>query len=136
MATTKSLTTERTPGIWAAARRPEGVVGGSHGQAGAIEHGGYLPLARLVWLARSVGSPSPGSLVLEARPAQATHLLGGEMSYRYLDANGPAGNPFRYEITVTIYSNGLYTIGNPNGIAPYLTWLMRFTTNVEICANR
>ncbi|SFQ03215.1 gliding motility-associated C-terminal domain-containing protein [Hymenobacter arizonensis] len=58
-------------------------------------------------------------LVLGARPAQATHLLGGEMNYRYLDANGPAGNPFRYEITVTIYSNGLYTVGNPNGIAAY-----------------
>ncbi|WP_426061587.1 gliding motility-associated C-terminal domain-containing protein [Hymenobacter sp. B1770] len=58
-------------------------------------------------------------LVLGVRPAQATHLLGGEMSYRYLDANGPAGNPFRYEITVTIYSNGLYTVSNPNGIAAY-----------------
>ncbi|HEX8328202.1 MAG TPA: gliding motility-associated C-terminal domain-containing protein [Hymenobacter sp.] len=55
-------------------------------------------------------------LVLGARPAQATHLLGGEMSYRYLDANGPAGNPFRYEITVTLYSNGLYAT-NPGGIA-------------------
>ena len=40
--------------------------------------------------------------------AQATHLLGGEMSYRYLDANGPTGTPFRYEITANIYSNGLY----------------------------
>ncbi|GAB3577922.1 T9SS type B sorting domain-containing protein [Hymenobacter daeguensis] len=47
-------------------------------------------------------------LVLGARPAQATHLLGGEMSYRYLDANGPASAPFRYEITASIYSNGLY----------------------------
>ncbi|MCC3153095.1 gliding motility-associated C-terminal domain-containing protein [Hymenobacter sp. BT770] len=47
-------------------------------------------------------------LVLGARPAQASHLLGGEMNYRYLDANGPAGAPFRYEITVTLYSNGLY----------------------------
>ena len=47
-------------------------------------------------------------LVLGSRPAHATHLLGGEMSYRYLDANGPTGTPFRYEITVTIYSNGLY----------------------------
>lgn len=37
--------------------------------------------------------------------AQATHLLGGEMTYRYLDANGPAAAPFRYEITVIIYNN-------------------------------
>lgn len=56
-------------------------------------------------------------LVLGPRPAQATHLLGGEMSYRYLDANGTTARPFRYEITVTIYSNGLYTLANPSGIA-------------------
>ncbi|MFC6225337.1 gliding motility-associated C-terminal domain-containing protein [Hymenobacter artigasi] len=57
-------------------------------------------------------------LVLGVRPAQASHLLGGEMSYRYLDATGPATSPFRYEITLTIYSNGLYTNANPNnGIA-------------------
>ncbi len=43
-----------------------------------------------------------------ARPARASHLLGGEMSYQYLDANGPASAPFRYQITVTSYYN-------PNG---------------------
>ena len=46
-------------------------------------------------------------MVLGARPAQASHLLGGVMSYRYLDANGPAAAPFRYELTVTFYINGL-----------------------------
>jgi gliding motility-associated-like protein len=56
-------------------------------------------------------------LLLGARSAQATHLLGGEMSYRYLDANGTGTTPFRYEVTVTIYSNGLYP-SNP-GIAAY-----------------
>jgi len=40
-----------------------------------------------------------------ARPALATHLLGGEMTYRYLDANGPAAAPLRYEITVAVYNN-------------------------------
>jgi gliding motility-associated-like protein len=55
--------------------------------------------------------------LLWAGPAQASHLLGGEMSYRYLDANGPAGTPFRYEITVTLYSNGLYP-SDPNVAAP------------------
>ena len=40
-----------------------------------------------------------------AHPALATHLLGGEMTYRYLDANGPAEAPLRYEITVAIYNN-------------------------------
>ncbi len=38
------------------------------------------------------------------RPAQASHLLGGEMTYRYLNANGPAAAPHRYEITVIIYN--------------------------------
>ena len=43
--------------------------------------------------------------LLVAHVAQATHLLGGEMTYRYLDAKGPAAAPFRYELTVTIYNN-------------------------------
>ena len=39
-----------------------------------------------------------------AQPAQATHLLGGEMTYRYLDANGPMTTaPYRYEITTSLY---------------------------------
>ena len=38
-------------------------------------------------------------------PASATHLLGGEMTYRYLDNKGPAAAPLRYEITVTVYNN-------------------------------
>ncbi|WP_157887012.1 gliding motility-associated C-terminal domain-containing protein [Hymenobacter sp. PAMC 26628] len=49
-----------------------------------------------------------------AGPARATHLLGGEMSYRYLDANGPAAAPFRYELTVTIYNNSLPGAAQPN----------------------
>ena len=56
-------------------------------------------------------------LISAGYQARATHLLGGEMSYRYLDANGPTGNPFRYEITANIYYNGLYTPANPNGVA-------------------
>ncbi|MBT9393784.1 gliding motility-associated C-terminal domain-containing protein [Hymenobacter sp. NST-14] len=49
----------------------------------------------LFWLALLVG----------ARPAAATHLLGGEMNYKYLDANGPANAPFRYQIAVLVYLN-------------------------------
>ena len=52
-------------------------------------------------------------LLLLAGPAQATHLLGGEMTYRYLDTNGPAGAPVRYELTVTIYNNS-----NPGAAPP------------------
>ena len=55
-------------------------------------------------------------LALGTRPAQATHFLGGEMHYRYLDANGPAGTPFRYEITATIYINALQS--NPPPAPP------------------
>jgi gliding motility-associated-like protein len=40
-----------------------------------------------------------------AHPVLANHLLGGEMTYRYLDANGPGGAPYRYELTITIYNN-------------------------------
>ncbi|MDO7884308.1 T9SS type B sorting domain-containing protein [Hymenobacter cheonanensis] len=45
------------------------------------------------------------AVLLAAHAAQATHLLGGEMTYRYLDASGPAAAPYRYELTVTIYNN-------------------------------
>ncbi|GAA4354469.1 hypothetical protein GCM10023185_16370 [Hymenobacter saemangeumensis] len=45
--------------------------------------------------------------------AQASHLLGGEMSYRYLDANGRPGRPFRYELTVGMYINADTVPGSP-----------------------
>ncbi len=53
-------------------------------------------------------------LLLLAGPAQATHLLGGEMTYRYLDANGPAAAPVRYELTVTIYNSSTPGAAPPN----------------------
>jgi gliding motility-associated-like protein len=53
-----------------------------------------------------------------AHPALATHLLGGEMTYRYLDARGPATAPLRYEITVTVYNNcGSAGIATPRSTA-------------------
>ena len=58
-------------------------------------------------------------LVLGASsPALATHLLGGEMTYRYLDNKGPVGAPLRYEITVTVYNNcGSTDIASPRAQA-------------------
>lgn len=57
-------------------------------------------------------------LVGIARPARATHLLGGEMSYRYLDNKGPSSTPLRYEITVTVYNNcGSSGIASPAAAA-------------------
>jgi gliding motility-associated-like protein len=53
-----------------------------------------------------------------AGPAAASHLLGGEMTYRYLDANGPAAAPLRYELTVTVYNNcGSAGVAPPRGAA-------------------
>ncbi|RZK58673.1 MAG: hypothetical protein EOO59_08345, partial [Hymenobacter sp.] len=57
-------------------------------------------------------------LALLVRPALATHLLGGEMTYRYLDSNGSAAAPLHYEITVTIYNNSLQGAAQPNTDAP------------------
>ncbi|TGE18665.1 gliding motility-associated C-terminal domain-containing protein [Hymenobacter elongatus] len=42
---------------------------------------------------------------LRAVPAAASHLVGGEMSYKYLDANGPDNAQFRYRVTVLLYIN-------------------------------
>ena len=44
-------------------------------------------------------------LMALTQPVRASHLLGGEMTYRYLDNNGPASAPARYEITVAVYNN-------------------------------
>ncbi|MGI4863949.1 MAG: gliding motility-associated C-terminal domain-containing protein [Janthinobacterium lividum] len=44
-------------------------------------------------------------LALLVRPALASHLLGGEMTYRYIDDSGPANTPLRYEVTLLIYHN-------------------------------
>ena len=64
-------------------------------------------LARGRWLALLLA-------LLAGGPAAATHLLGGEMTYRYLDSNGPTAAPVHYEITVTIYNNALPGAANPN----------------------
>ena len=65
-----------------------------------------------------------------AGPVHATHLLGGEMSYRYLDANGPAAAPFRYELTVTIYNNSLPGTAQPNNEA--VVGIYNRTTGAQI----
>ncbi|MCB2377345.1 gliding motility-associated C-terminal domain-containing protein [Hymenobacter sp. BT635] len=54
-------------------------------------------------------------LGLRAAPASASHLVGGEMNYQYLDANGPAAAPYRYRITVLLYINWECT--NPNDLS-------------------
>ncbi|RYY13285.1 MAG: hypothetical protein EOO36_16100, partial [Cytophagaceae bacterium] len=57
---------------------------------------GFSPLRWLVLVVLMLGL---------AQSAQATHLLGGEMTYRYLDASGPSTAPHRYEITLTVYNS-------------------------------
>ena len=68
--------------------------------------------------------------LLAAAPAWATHLLGGEMTYRYLDSNGPTAAPVHYEITVTIYNNSLPGAANPNTDA--LVGIYDLATGVKI----
>ncbi len=58
-------------------------------------------------------------LALLARPAFASHLLGGELTYRYLNADGPDATPLRYELTLTVYNN-CNTL-SPTPISPYTT---------------
>jgi gliding motility-associated-like protein len=37
--------------------------------------------------------------------AKASHIMGGEITYLYLDRNGPVDAPYRYKIKLNIYSN-------------------------------
>ncbi|HET9505757.1 MAG TPA: gliding motility-associated C-terminal domain-containing protein [Hymenobacter sp.] len=55
-----------------------------------------------------------------ARPALASHLLGGELTYKYLNAAGPAATPYRYEITLTIYTNCNSSVGAPTAAGIYI----------------
>ncbi|SHI90692.1 gliding motility-associated C-terminal domain-containing protein [Hymenobacter daecheongensis DSM 21074] len=52
---------------------------------------------------------------LRAMPAAASHLLGGEITYSYLNANGPAATPYRYRVTVLVYVNAGSTSSVPDG---------------------
>lgn len=56
--------------------------------------------------------------LLTERPAAATHLVGGELTYRYLDAQGSAATPYRYTISARVYFNkeigSLLPYGNPS----------------------
>lgn len=37
--------------------------------------------------------------------SQASHIMGGEITYKYLDTKGPTGTPFRYRINIHVYTN-------------------------------
>ena len=50
-------------------------------------------------------------LLMAGHTGRASHLLGGELTYRYLDAGGPAARPFRYIVTVSMYINADSTSG-------------------------
>ncbi|GAB3578979.1 hypothetical protein GCM10027345_18470 [Hymenobacter daeguensis] len=50
------------------------------------------------------------------RPAAATHLVGGELTYQYLDANGGPATPFRYRITARVYFNKESDSRFPDGV--------------------
>lgn len=51
------------------------------------------------------------------RPAEASHLYGGEMTYEYLGQLGPSSAPFRYRIVLKHYVSDV-----GNGITPTVTF--------------
>jgi gliding motility-associated-like protein len=53
-------------------------------------------------------------------PVAATHLVGGELTYQYLDADGGTATPFRYRITARVYFNKEADSRFPDG-APDIT---------------
>ena len=73
-------------------------------------------------------------LLAVAPAAQATHLLGGEMTYKYLDANGPAAAPLRYEITVAVYNNCNANAANPASNATIAIYAQPTGTQVTLTA--
>lgn len=48
-------------------------------------------------------------------PARATHLLGGELTYRFLNTAGPAGRPWRYQVTARLYCSKELGSSAPDG---------------------
>ena len=64
------------------------------------------------------------------RPAaRASHLLGGELTYQYLDAAGPAATPFRYRLSLVIYYNAdPFSSTLPEGRSAVLVGLYDQTT--------
>jgi|GEM_PF-4319485 len=71
-------------------------------------------------------------LLLGTLPAQATHLLGGEIQYHYVDARGPATAPFRYQVTALIYLNREPGSSFPNGRPSVSVIIEDRSTNVAI----
>ena len=49
-------------------------------------------------------------------PVGATHLVGGELTYQYLDAAGSTATPFRYRITARVYFNKELDSRFPDGV--------------------
>ncbi len=47
--------------------------------------------------------------------ADASHMLGGDITYTYLGNNGPASAPFRYRINLKAYVDGGTSSAFPNG---------------------
>ncbi|GAA4357678.1 hypothetical protein GCM10023185_22600 [Hymenobacter saemangeumensis] len=56
-------------------------------------------------------------------PTRASHLMGGEISYRYVDAQGPASAPYRYELTALLYINQDFGSAIPMG-RPAITFFI------------
>ncbi len=51
---------------------------------------------RILWLIGIIA-------IFASQQTQATHVLGGELTYRYIGANGPANAPFQYQLRLKGY---------------------------------
>ncbi|RSK33157.1 T9SS type B sorting domain-containing protein [Hymenobacter metallilatus] len=71
-------------------------------------------------------------LLAAALPASASHLMGGEITYKYLDNAGPAARPFRYEVVVTHYINQNSSI--PSGATSIFVLFHSRSTNNPVVA--
>lgn len=50
--------------------------------------------------------------------ASATHVVGGELTYEFLDQNGPLSAPFRYRIKLSVYVDRNPPSNFPSGVEP------------------
>lgn len=70
-------------------------------------------------------------------PARATHLMGGELTYKFLDAAGPAGQPWRYQVTVRLYCSKELGSSSPDGppSVPLKIYSKASTQNLLVAVN-
>ncbi|UOR06179.1 gliding motility-associated C-terminal domain-containing protein [Hymenobacter aerilatus] len=83
-----------------------------------------VSLLRVIWLMLVLAG-------VAGQSAWASHLLGGEISYQYLNANGSAATPYQYRLSMTIYFNAdVLTSQVPGGRANATVGIYSRTTGL------